>query len=93
MNDSHKKKKNREAEKDRRAVIRDLQEQISEYFLPPEQRKISVGELLLFGEFIHSQSGSTVHLPVSSVVVYLRIGYHAFPGLIQRLHPGWERQD
>ena len=43
--------KHREAERARRAAIRSLQEEMSLYFLVPGGRKISVGELLLFGKF------------------------------------------
>lgn len=45
------KERHRKAERTRRAAIRDLQEEISAYFLVPGRKKISVGELLLFGGF------------------------------------------
>lgn len=46
--------KHREAERARRTTIRNLQDQISLYFLVPGHKKISVGELLLFGKFANS---------------------------------------
>jgi hypothetical protein len=78
--------RHREAEKARRVAIRGLQDDISAYFLVPGNEMISVGRLLLFGKFTTgSGSGSTVHLPYFSVVIYLRIGQRAFPGLVQSL--------
>ena len=79
------KEKRRLAEKARRNTIRDLQDQISQYFLIPELRTISITELLLFSKFASPWSGRTVHLPNISVIVYLRIGSYAFPGLVWRL--------
>jgi len=52
----------REAEKKRRETTRDLLDQMSVFFLVKGQKKVSVGELLLFGESTGSRSESMVYL-------------------------------
>jgi len=75
--------KHREAEQQRRAAIRSLQDQISVFFLVQGQKKISVGELLLFGKSNSPRSESTVYLPNCS-------SYHLSEGrrsCLPRSHP------
>ena len=52
LDDSSEKTKHRKAEKKRRETIRSLQDQISVFFLVKGDRKVSVGDLLLFGKLI-----------------------------------------
>lgn len=52
----------RRAEQARRAEIRNLQEQISVFFLVPGQKKVSVGELLLFGKCAKSKQKTAIYL-------------------------------
>ena len=85
--------RHREAEQGRRTAIRSLQEQISRFFLVKGQRRVSIGELLLFGKSIDSTFKSMVHLPNCLVVIYLRIGEVAFPGLIRTRTRDHEQQE
>jgi hypothetical protein len=57
LDDSRKGVRHREAEQGRRTAIKCLQHQISAFFLVKGQKKISVGDLLLFGESTASVSG------------------------------------
>ena len=63
LNNTREGMKHREAEQQRRAAIRSLQDQISVFFLVQGQKKISVGELLLFGESNSLRPEPTVYLP------------------------------
>lgn len=83
LDNSRTKAEHREAEKGRRAAIRRLQDQISVFFLVQRQKKILIGELLPFGKSTNSRSESAVYLSNRLVVIYLRIGEHAFPGLVR----------
>ena len=77
--------KHRVAEQERRTAIRHLQDQISAFFLVRGQKKISVGDLLLFGKL--SQVPNQLTHQTVLVIIYLRIGDIAFPGLIQLRSP------
>ena len=57
LDDSEVAVRHRKREQGRRTTIRDLQHQLSGFFLVEEGRKVSGGELLLFGESIASKSG------------------------------------
>ena len=93
LNGSRAKVRHREAEQGRRTAIRSLQEQISRFFLVKGQRKVSIGELLLFGKSIGSTFKPMAHLPNYLVVIYLRIGEVAFPGLIHPRTHNHEQQE
>ena len=62
LDSSAAKANHRQKEQGRRTTIRDLLDQISAFFLVKEQKKISVGDLLLFGKSINSRFESTVYL-------------------------------
>jgi len=59
LSDSARKVNHRKTEKERRTTIRDLLDQISAFFLVEGQKKISVGDLLLFGKSTYPRSEST----------------------------------
>ena len=63
LDDSEVAVKHRKREQGRRTTIRDLQHQLSSFFLVKEGRMVSGGEVLLFGKLITSKSGSTVRSP------------------------------
>ena len=58
------KERHRRAEKRRRTDIRDLLHRISAFFLVRGQKKVSAGEVILFGKPITSKSEPTVCLPI-----------------------------
>ena len=64
LDNSTAKVNHRQAEQGRRTAIRGLQDQISAFFLVKGQKKISVGDLLLFGKSINSRSEATIYLPI-----------------------------
>lgn len=80
--------KHKEAEQRRRAAIRGLQEQISVFFLVKGKKKITVGNLLLFGKSTNLTSKLMACLPIVLVIIYLKIGKVAFPGLVRPRSPG-----
>ena len=77
------------AEQKRRDVIRGLLHEISAFFLVTGNKKVSAGDVILFSKSITPKSGPTVYLPTRVLVlIYLKIGAVAFPGLIQPRVPG-----
>lgn len=78
----------RTAENKRKWDIRGIQDQISSFFLVGGKKSwISVGDLLLFSKLPDLRSESMTY-QTGLVVVYLKIGEHAFPGLIRPRSPG-----
>ena len=63
LDGSRAKVRHRTAEKGRRAAIRSLQDRMSVFFLVQGQRKVTIGELLLFGKSVDSRFESMVCLP------------------------------
>jgi hypothetical protein len=76
--------KRRELEQARRRKLAELRGQISIYFLV-SGKKVSAAELLLFGKFPDFASSYPFTHKIILVVVYLRIGVIAFPGLVNVL--------
>jgi len=58
------KARHRKAERKRRAVIKGLLHKISAFFLVTGNKKVSAGDVILFGESITSKSGLAVCLPI-----------------------------
>lgn len=56
LDDSEEKVKHRKKEQERRATIRELLHQISAFFLVKEGKRVSGGEVVLFGKSIISKS-------------------------------------
>jgi hypothetical protein len=63
LSNSKTKVRHREAEQERRKAIRCLLDQMSTFFLVQGQKKVSVGELLLFSKPTELRPESTVYLP------------------------------
>jgi len=74
----------RKTEKERRATIRGLLDQISAFFLVEGQKKISIGDLLLLGKLINSRSNQWFTYQTVLVIIYLEIGEWTFP---ERVRP------
>jgi len=63
LSNSGAKVRHRQTEKRRREAIRQLQDQISIFFLVPGQKKVTIGDVLLFGKLTDSRSESAGYSP------------------------------
>jgi len=63
LDNSEAKVRHREAEQKRRAATRQLQDQISVFFLVQGKKEVSIGDVLLFGKSSDSRSESAVYSP------------------------------
>jgi len=85
LNTSSGKVKHRQTEQDRRTAIKHLQDQLSVFFWVEGQKKITIGDLLLSGKSTNPGPKRRFTDQTGLVVIYLRIGPSAFPGIVHPL--------